>query len=64
LTARPEKEQSGVGVAGLLGQQIRAVTARKPTGFSRGSKRVRSVEQPTDYNIADSLPLLKNINKE
>jgi hypothetical protein len=29
-------------------------TARKPTGFSRGRKRVSSMQQSTDYSIADS----------
>ena len=33
---------------------ITAVTARKPTGFSRGRKRVNSAKQSTDYSIVDS----------
>ena len=41
-----------------------AVTARKPTGFSRGRKRVGYAKQPTDYSSADSRPLYKIINKE
>jgi len=35
-------------------EDVTAVTARKPTGFSRGRKRVSSAKQSTDYSIADS----------
>ena len=32
---------------------VKAVTARKPTGFKRGRKRLHSAKQSTDYSIAD-----------
>ncbi len=34
--------------------QLTAVTARKPIGFSRGRKRVNSVQRSTSNGIADS----------
>lgn len=38
--------------------------ARKPTRFSGGRKRVRSVNQPTDDGTADSPTEAKHIVKE